>query len=108
MDGTQYNALNTIQSWAESSDGEPIFWLVGMAGTGKSSIARTVANCLNKRRQFFSREPQLDERTILGATFFMSQEDPDRNTAKLVFPTRKNVGSEFSRPRRSDQQKLLS
>jgi hypothetical protein len=87
MDGTQYNALNTIQSWAESSDGEPIFWLVGMAGTGKSSIARTVANCLNKRRQFFSREPQLDERTILGATFFMSQEDPDRNTAKLVFPT---------------------
>ncbi|KAH6960223.1 hypothetical protein DER45DRAFT_557288 [Fusarium avenaceum] len=87
MVGTQYNALSTIQSWAESLDGDPIFWLVGMAGTGKSSIARTVANCLDKRQQFYSREPRLDERTILGATFFLSQEDPERNTVKLVFPT---------------------
>jgi hypothetical protein len=85
--GTQYNALSTIHSWAESPGGDPIFWLVGMAGTGKSSIARTVANCLDKRQQLYSREPELDERTILGATFFLSQEDPDRNTVKFVFPT---------------------
>ncbi|KAH7174198.1 quinon protein alcohol dehydrogenase-like superfamily [Fusarium flagelliforme] len=87
LPGTQRNALNTIQTWAESPDGEPIFWLAGMAGTGKSTIAITVANCLHDKHQFFSREQVLDDRTVLGATFFLSHEDPDRNTVKYVFPT---------------------
>ncbi|CAG7566002.1 unnamed protein product [Fusarium equiseti] len=87
LPGTQRNALNAIQAWAESPTGEPIFWLAGMAGTGKSTIALTVANCLHDRNQFFSREQGLDDRTVLGATFFLSHEDSDRNTVKYVFPT---------------------
>ncbi|KAI1073289.1 hypothetical protein LB507_010816 [Fusarium sp. FIESC RH6] len=87
LPGTQREALNTIQTWAESPDGEPIFWLAGMAGTGKSTIATTVANCLHEKKQFFSREQGLDDRTFLGATFFLSHEDPDRNTVKYVIPT---------------------
>ncbi|KAF4951958.1 hypothetical protein FGADI_7074 [Fusarium gaditjirri] len=85
--GTQYDALSTIQAWAESPDGEPIFWLAGMAGTGKSTIAVTVARCLQSRETFFDRKPGLDDRTFLGATFFISREDPSRNTVKHVFPT---------------------
>jgi len=87
LPGTQPNALNTIQAWAESPGGEPIFWLAGMAGTGKSTIAATVANCLHSRTQFFNLAPGFDSRTFLGATFFLSHEDPDRNTVKYVFPT---------------------
>ncbi|KAF5617279.1 WD domain protein [Fusarium tjaetaba] len=87
LPGTQRNALNTIQAWAENHAGEPIFWLAGMAGTGKSTIAATVANCLHDRIRFFDRKPGLDDRTFLGATFFLSHEDPERNTVKHVFPT---------------------
>ncbi|KAJ4005466.1 hypothetical protein NW766_011014 [Fusarium irregulare] len=87
LQGTQRNALNTIQRWAESPDSDPIFWLAGMAGTGKSTIAATVANCLHNRKQFFNSDEKLDSRTFLGATFFLSHEDPERNTVKYVFPT---------------------
>ncbi|KAF5708118.1 WD domain-containing protein [Fusarium mundagurra] len=87
LPGTQRNALDALQKWTENPDGEPILWLAGMAGTGKSTIAATVANCLHDRKTFSDRIPGLDDRTFLGATFFLSHEDPERNTVKYVFPT---------------------
>ena len=50
-----------IKEWAKNGNGEPIFWLNGMAGTGKSTIARTVARS-------FAEEGQL------GASFFFQEE----------------------------------
>ncbi|KAF1941507.1 hypothetical protein EJ02DRAFT_203243 [Clathrospora elynae] len=35
--------LEKIHSWADERDKRCIFWLSGLAGTGKSTIARTVA-----------------------------------------------------------------
>ncbi|RGP76562.1 wd40 repeat [Fusarium longipes] len=87
LEGTQRDALGKIQSWIHDPDGVSVFWLVGMAGTGKSSIARTVANCLNTKMEFMSRMPQIEDNIFLGATFFFSQEDPERNTVKYVIPT---------------------
>jgi len=47
-------------TWSDSSSGAYIFWLNGMAGTGKHTIARTVAHsCTNQKR--------------LGASFFFSR-----------------------------------
>ena len=58
----------------KDANGKPIFWLNGMAGTGKSTIARTVA------RSF------ADE-SYLGASFFFKKGEGDRGTASRLFTT---------------------
>lgn len=48
---TRVNLLREIYSWADGKDERLIFWLNGLAGTGKSTIARTVArNYFDKKR----------------------------------------------------------
>ncbi|KAK3902612.1 hypothetical protein C8A05DRAFT_15350, partial [Staphylotrichum tortipilum] len=54
--------------------GEVIFWLNGMAGTGKSTISRTVA-------QSFA------DRGLLGASFFFKRGERGRGNAALLFTT---------------------
>jgi len=54
--------LDEIEQWAENSGRLPIFWLSGLAGTGKSTIAKTVAErCLAN--------------DTLGASFFFCSSD---------------------------------
>jgi hypothetical protein len=65
---TRVDVLQRIYRWADGSDRECIFWLCGLAGTGKSTIARTVA------RHYF-------ERQRLGASFFFSRGDRDISAA---------------------------
>ena len=43
LDGTRVDLLQQIREWASSSDSPNIFLLTGIAGTGKSTIARTIA-----------------------------------------------------------------
>ncbi|KAL2827367.1 hypothetical protein BDW59DRAFT_160332 [Aspergillus cavernicola] len=57
---TRVHVLEEINAWANREDGCSIFWLNGWAGTGKSTIARTIA------RQYY------DEQR-LGASFFFSR-----------------------------------
>jgi len=40
---TRVDLLRSIQAWAHQANGKSIFWLNGMAGTGKSTISRTIA-----------------------------------------------------------------
>lgn len=56
---TRVNLLNALQEWA-INDGKCIFWLNGMAGTRKSTIARTFAY-------------ELSRQSVLGASFFFSR-----------------------------------
>ncbi|KAH6869272.1 hypothetical protein B0T10DRAFT_467339 [Thelonectria olida] len=86
LQGTQRDALAEIQSWVEDSDGKLVVWLRGMAGTGKSCIARTVAEGLNNGTSF-AHEGQLSRSTVLGATFFLSHDDPSRSDISTVVPT---------------------
>ncbi|TDL19736.1 hypothetical protein BD410DRAFT_403326 [Rickenella mellea] len=51
-----------------------IFWINGSAGTGKTTIAYTVADACRRHR-------------ILGASFFCSRDDADCSNPKLIFPT---------------------
>jgi type II secretory pathway predicted ATPase ExeA len=72
--GTRTELLLHITQWAMSPKGKSIFWLNGMAGTGKSTISRTVARSLNEAK-------------LLGASFFFKRGEGDRSNAIKLFPT---------------------
>jgi NACHT domain len=74
LSNTRVELLSQITEWAEDRNGKPIFWLNGMAGTGKSTIARTVA-------QSFANNGQL------GASFFFKKGEGDRGNATRFFTT---------------------
>lgn len=86
MPGTQRQILKTIQEWAEDPAGTMILWLEGMAGTGKTSISRTVASALKEEKAFTD---GLDppHRAFLGASFFFNKVDATRNSTKEFFTT---------------------
>jgi hypothetical protein len=72
MQGTRTYVLGHIQNWAETpSAGLSIFWLAGMAGTGKSTIAKTACE------RFFNNG-------ILGASFFVSRQEIERRDPHRV------------------------
>jgi hypothetical protein len=71
---TRFEVREEITAWADGPDERRIFWLTGMAGTGKSTIARTVA------RQWY-------EQGRLGASFFFSRGGGDVGHAGKFFTT---------------------
>jgi hypothetical protein len=71
---TRVDLLDRIRVWAGSTDEKCIFWLNGMAGMGKSTIARTVA------REF-------RDQNRLGASFFFSRGSGDLGNARRFFST---------------------
>src|SRR5262249_47943475 len=75
-ENTRVALLRTIDDWIHTSDAgtPPIFWLAGLAGTGKTTIAKTIA-------------VQTSEKGILGGAFFFSRNNADQSNATLVFPS---------------------
>ncbi|KAK1660100.1 nucleoside phosphorylase domain-containing protein [Colletotrichum godetiae] len=71
---TRANILHGIERWAHGPSKQRVYWLSGMAGTGKSIIARTVAHGLR-------------ETNLLGATFFFKRGERDRSSASFLFST---------------------
>lgn len=74
LPGTRIELLNDIASWVADKTGKRIFWLCGMAGTGKSTISRTVSQKLKEENRTF-------------ATFFFKRGEADRKHAGLFVPT---------------------
>ena len=72
--GTRATVLDKIELWARDFRKPPVYWLNGLAGTGKTTIAQTIA-----------------ERTFadgkLGASFFCSRDFEDRSNLHFIFPT---------------------
>ncbi|KAF2401054.1 hypothetical protein EJ06DRAFT_457607, partial [Trichodelitschia bisporula] len=70
--GTRVELLEEIYAWAYGENSPNIFWLSGLAGTGKSTVAQTVAaECFQRGR--------------LGASFFFSRSGADvRHAGKFV------------------------
>ena len=66
--------LSEIERWTEDFEESPIFWLNGLAGTGKSTIAKTIAE-------------RLFADNHLGASFFCSRGVEDHSNLQLIFPT---------------------
>lgn len=68
---TRVDILQKISQWADSQHRQCIFWLSGMAGTGKSAIAYTIARKYEKSR--------------LGASFFFSRGGGEIGHARKFF-----------------------
>ncbi|KAJ5031387.1 WD40-repeat-containing domain protein [Bipolaris maydis] len=67
---TRVDLLQEIHSWADGQDERCIFWLSGLAGTGKSTIARTVAHSYYTNQR-------------LAASFFFSRGGGDVSHADM-------------------------
>ena len=86
LEATRTGVLDNIFTWAHgrAPSGDPaldstseqpeIYWLNGLAGTGKTTIAYTVAE-------------RCHEEGILGASFFCSRSDSDCNNPSMIFTT---------------------
>jgi hypothetical protein len=74
MESTREQLLSDITIWAEAPAAPVVFWLNGLAGTGKSTIARTICEHFTKTG-------------LLGASFFISRQIAERRHAPNVLRT---------------------
>ncbi|KAG6913928.1 hypothetical protein DXG01_003459, partial [Tephrocybe rancida] len=47
--GTRLNVLKGILSWLQQPDVEPVYWLAGPAGIGKTTVAKTICELVDDR-----------------------------------------------------------
>ncbi|PVF92507.1 WD40 repeat-like protein [Serendipita vermifera] len=81
MEGTREVLLDNIIEWAvnprtghQESTGTHIYWLYGIPGVGKTSMAHSVCARLHKKGR-------------LGGSFFCRRDDPNLADPKCVLPT---------------------
>jgi len=74
LPGTRESVLQDIMYWSKTPQDRNVFWLNGLAGTGKSTIAQSFSEMVASNGS-------------LGASFFCSQDYLDRKELKNIFPT---------------------
>jgi hypothetical protein len=84
LSGTRQDIFRLIYDWIDSKEpGNNVFWLRGTAGSGKSTIASTVAARLDGTSNVLGGLGL----GSLGATFFCKRDDNSLNQPSLVFST---------------------
>ncbi|KNB16028.1 hypothetical protein FOXG_14506 [Fusarium oxysporum f. sp. lycopersici 4287] len=71
LEGTRTQVLDDIEQWAHNPSSPSICWLPGLAGTGKSTISRTVSRNLKTK--------------TLGASFFFKKGAGNRGNGRHLF-----------------------
>ena len=95
MEGTREQILADLKEWAVNDAAPKVFWLNGMAGTGKTSIAHSFSE-------------RLDKNEILGASFFCSRSaSREVRDASLIIPTIASTLSRLSPVFRSAISKVV-
>ena len=84
--------LADLVAWATDACGKNVYWLIGMAETGKTTTAFTFSQIL-------------DNMKMLGASFFCSRSDVDLSNAELIYPT---LAHELARHSTAVSKVLLS
>jgi hypothetical protein len=74
MTDTRTQLLADIAAWAVSSSAPLVFWLNGLAGTGKSTVARTMCE-------------RLEAQGALAASFFVTRQVSERRAAPNIIRT---------------------
>ena len=73
MEGTRVKILEDLENWALNDLSSKVYWLVGMAGTGKSTILHSLCEIL-------------DGKNMLGGSFFCSRGSENTRNARLIVP----------------------
>ncbi|KAK7450166.1 hypothetical protein VKT23_013049 [Stygiomarasmius scandens] len=73
LPGTRVKILADLENWALNDSTAKVYWLVGMAGTGKSTISHSLCEIL-------------DEKQMLGASVFCSRGSAQASDANLIIP----------------------
>ncbi|QRV95009.1 Notchless protein [Ceratobasidium sp. AG-Ba] len=71
---TRVDVLRELHDWTGSASHERIYWLNGMAGTGKTTIAYSICHKLEQER-------------TLAASFFCSRQLPECRDVNRIVPT---------------------
>ena len=91
LEGTRKEILLQLEHWLMDEQDQRIFWLNGLAGTGKSTIAQTFAEMGFTYGK-------------LGASFFCSRDFGERSNLQSIFPT---LAFQLSHQYPSFRQELL-
>ncbi|KAG8781873.1 hypothetical protein FRC12_021441 [Ceratobasidium sp. 428] len=91
---TRVEVLERFRVWRDDNQSEKIYWLNGMAGTGKTTLSYTLCK-------------QLEEDGRLAANFFCSRQLPTCRDAKRILPTIAYQLANFSYPFRYALSRVL-
>jgi hypothetical protein len=81
-EGTREDVRQRIRSWATDESSLPIFWLSGMTGEGKSTIAFTICELFDEE----NKHPEKPLDVSLGGSFFCSRQVEDLRRRQNVIP----------------------
>ncbi|KAG8723045.1 hypothetical protein FRC11_002576, partial [Ceratobasidium sp. 423] len=92
---TRVKILKEAIYWTRNLDAAKIYWMNGMAGTGKTTIAYSLCGLLEESKQ-------------LGACFFCSRASPDCRNVNRIVPTIAYQLARFSNPYQKELCEVLS
>ncbi|CAE6508980.1 unnamed protein product [Rhizoctonia solani] len=92
--GTRIDLLSQMFSWVGSSNPGSVYWMSGMAGTGKTTIAYSLCE-------------ELDAAHKLAASFFCSRLLPECRDVNLIIPSIAYQLARFSHPFRFVLSRVL-
>ncbi|KAB5589984.1 hypothetical protein CTheo_6571 [Ceratobasidium theobromae] len=73
-EGTRITILSALDNWSHDLDAPDLYWMDGMAGTGKTTIACSFSKMLEERKQ-------------LAASFFCTRSSPECRQVGRIIPT---------------------
>lgn len=84
--GTREGVLKEIGGWVSEDREHQIYWLNGGAGTGKTTVALTLAHSIETASTALGTTGFSNE-GMLSASFFCSRDNSDRSNIHYIFPT---------------------
>lgn len=94
MEGTRETPLEQIMTWTEGAAPSATFWVHGIAGSGKSTIAATVCE-------------QLKAKGTLAGAYFCKRDVPYQRDPKRILPTLSSMLTKVHEPYRDLVAKAL-
>ncbi|CAE6449608.1 unnamed protein product, partial [Rhizoctonia solani] len=73
-EGTRTKVLSGLDAWSDDGNAPTVYWMNGMAGTGKTTIACTFSE-------------RLERRELLAASFFCTRTSADCRDVSRIVPT---------------------